>query len=89
MSSPTTQGQLRQGRAVAAAALLMENFQDSRDRGGFDREVFPEIGIPGKGGFQVPGVFPDALLVVDMEGGRILSGDGFQLRAGGKGCFHW
>ena len=44
------QGQLRQGRAVAAAALLMEDFQNGGGRRGLHGEVLPEAGIPGESG---------------------------------------
>ena len=42
------QQQLRIGGAVAAAALLVENFQQEGVGGGLDGKILPESGIPGK-----------------------------------------
>lgn len=42
------QQQLRIGGAVAAAALLMEDFQQEGVGGGLDGKILPESGIPGK-----------------------------------------
>ena len=80
--------QLRQGGAVAAAALLVEDLQNGGRGGGLDGEVLPVAGVPGEGSPQAAGVFPDAPLVVDVEGRGVSGGDGLQLLFGDKGCFH-
>ena len=81
-------GQLRQGGAVAAAALLLEKLQNGRGGGGLDGEVLPVAGIPGEGLPQAAGVFPDACFIVDMERSGVLGGNGLQLIPGDKWCFH-
>ena len=83
-----THEKFRLGRAVAAAALFVEDLQNGGGGGGLHGKILPVAGVPGKGGLQRAGVFPDALLVIDMEGGGILGGNGLQLGLGSKGCFH-
>ena len=80
--------QFRERRAVAAAALFLQDLQNGGSGGGFDSKVLPIAGIPGEGLTQAAGVFPDARLVVDMERGGILGGNGVQLFFCDKRCFH-
>ena len=69
------QQQLRIGGAVAAAALLMEDFQQEGVGGGLDGKILPESGIPGKRRLQRPGVGTDAGFVVNVKGGGDLLAD--------------
>ena len=81
-------GQFRQGGAVAAAALLLENLQNGRGGCGFHGEILPVAGIPGERLAQAAGVFPDACFIIDMERSGVLGGNGLQLIPGDKWCFH-
>ena len=69
------QQQLGIGGAVAAAALLVEDFQQEGVGGGLDGKILPESGIPGKRRLQQPGVGADAGLVVNVKGGGDLLAD--------------
>ena len=80
--------QLRQRGAVAPAAFLFEDLQNSGGGGGLYGEILPVTGIPRKGGFQAAGILPDPFFVVNMKGGRVLGSDFFQLLLGDKGRFH-
>ena len=80
--------QLGEGGAVHPAALLLEYFQDAGGGGGLHGEILLITRVPGKGGLQVPGGFPDALLIVKMEGGGVGLGDGLELGEGHKRSFH-
>ena len=63
------QQQLRIAGAVAAAALLLQDFQDVGVGGSLHGKIFPEAFVPGEGRLQCPGIGPDASLVVQVEGG--------------------
>ena len=80
--------QLAQGGAVHAAALLLQNLQNLGIGGGLHGEELLIAGVPGKGGLQGPGVLPDALLVVQMEGGGVLLDNLLELFQGDKRLFH-
>ena len=82
------QHQLGEGGAVRAAALLPQNLQNGGGGGGLNGKIFLKARVPGKGGFQLPGGLPDALLVIEVEGGGILPGDGGKLFKGHEGLFH-
>ena len=73
--------------AVTATALLMEKLQNIGIGGGLHGKILPEAGIPGKGGFQLPHILPDARLVIDVEGGGNLRRDLTGLLQGQKGGF--
>ena len=59
--------QLGQGRAVHAAALLLEDLQDDRVRQSLDGKILLEAFVPAECLVDAAGIFTDALLVVDME----------------------
>ena len=80
--------QLGEGGAVHAAALLPEELQDLWVGGGLHGEVLLKAGVPGKGPVQRAGVFPDARLVVQVEGGGVVPNDLLELLQGDEGCFH-
>ena len=82
------QHQLGEAGAVRAAALLPEDVQQSGGGGGLDGEILLEAAVPGEGGAEAAGVGPDAGLVVEVEGGGVLGGDGVQLLLCHKGFFH-
>ena len=81
------QHQLRVGGAVAAAALLLQNFDDKGIGGCLDGKVLLEALVPGKSLLQGPGVAADASLVIHMEGSWDLGGDFLRLFQGNKGGF--
>ena len=87
-AAPVGHHQLRQGGAVRAAALLLEQLQNGRGGGGLDGKIFPIAGVPGKRRLQAAGVFTDALLVIDVEGGGVLGRNGLELIQRNKWCFH-
>ena len=80
--------QLAQGGAVHPAALLPQDLQDLGIGGGLHREVLRIAGVPCKGRFQRPGVLPDAPLIIQVERGRVLTGDILELFQGDKRFFH-
>ena len=80
--------QLAQGGAVHPAALLTQDLQDLGIGGGLHREVLRVTGIPGKGRLQGPGVLPDPPLIIQVEGGGVLTGDLLELLQGDKRFFH-
>lgn len=80
--------QLGEGGAVGAAAFLPENLQNGGGGSGLDGKIFLEAGVPGEGLHHLPGVFADALFVVEVEGGGVGFGDFLNLRFGHKRCFH-
>ena len=80
--------QLRQRGAVHAAALLLQNFQNKGIGGRLDCKVFPVALVPGKRLLQLPCVLPDALFIVQIEGGGVLGGDALHDLLGCKRCFH-
>ena len=59
--------QLSQGRAVHAAALLLEDLQDDRVRQSLDGKILLEAFVPAECLVDAAGIFTDALLIVDME----------------------
>ena len=59
--------QLRQGRAVHAAALLLEDLQDDRVWQSLDGKILLEAFVPAECLVDAAGIFTDALLIVDME----------------------
>ena len=74
-------------RAIAAAAVFLQDFDKERIRGCLHREVFPIALVPCERiaqGFHVP---PDAHLVVQMKRRGELLGDGLELLFGGKRPF--
>ena len=87
-TTPVGHHQLAQGGAVHTAALFLENLQDLGVGGGLHGKVLGVAGVPGKGPAQGPGVLPDALLVIQVEGSGILLGDLLQLLQGDKRLFH-
>ncbi len=82
------QHQLGEGGAVRAAALLPQNLQNGGGGGGLNGKILLKARVPSKGGFQPSGGLPDALFVIEVEGGGVLSGDGGELFKGHKGLFH-
>lgn len=56
--------QLRERRAVAAAALLLQDLKDGGGRRSLHGEIFPVAGIPRKSGFQAAGILADALRII-------------------------
>ena len=74
------EGKLRSGRAVAAKTVFLQDAHDERIRAGLDREEFPVTRIPGESFFDPLAVFPQTLLIVQMERRRILFDDLFDLR---------
>ena len=81
--------QLTQRGAVHPAALLPQDLQDLGIGGGLHREVLRIAGVPGKGRLQSPGILPYALLIIQVEGGRVLTGDLLELLQGDKRFFHF
>lgn len=81
------QQQLCIGGAVAAASFLVEDLQDIGVRGGLHGEIFLEAGVPSEGFLHFPGVFPNARLVIQVEGGGDLGGNGLRLLQRHKGGF--
>ena len=81
------QQQLCIGGAVAAAAFLMEDLQNVGVGGGLHGKILLESGVPGEGFLHFPGIFPNACLVIQVEGGRDLGGNGLRLLQGHKGGF--
>ena len=63
--------QLREGGAVHAASLFLQNLQDLGIGGGLHGKILGVAGVPGKGLAQSPGVGTDTLLVIEVEGGGI------------------
>ena len=59
--------QLSQGRAVHAAALLLEDLQDDRVWQSLDGKILLEAFVPAECLVDAAGIFTDALLIVDME----------------------
>ena len=59
--------QLGQGRAVHAAALLLEDLQDDRVWQSLDGKILLEAFVPAECLVNAAGIFTDALLIVDME----------------------
>ena len=68
--------QLGVAGAVDAAALLLQNFQDVRVRGGLDGKVLLEAFIPAECGVDLAGVRADTGLIVQVEGRGDLGGNG-------------
>ena len=66
------QSQLRGGRAVQAAALVLHDPQDRRIRQGLDGEILLKIFTPGEGRLQPAGTGTDSLFVIEMERRRKL-----------------
>ena len=87
-AAPLRDYQLRHGGTVAAAALLVQQLQQGRGGSGLHGEILPVAGIPGKCLPQAAGILPDALLIIDVERGGVLGGDGLQLVLCDKGGLH-
>ena len=87
-AAPLRDHQLRHGGTVAAAALLVQQLQQGRGGSGLHGEILPVAGIPGKCLPQAAGILPDALLIIDVERGGVLGGDGLQLVLCDKGGLH-
>ena len=68
--------QLGVAGAVDAAALLLQNFQDVRVRGGLDGKVLLEAFIPAERGVDLAGVLADTGLIVQVEGRGDFGGNG-------------
>ena len=84
-----SQQQFRIGRAVTAAALFTQQFQNIGIGGGLHGEVFPETGVPCESGFQRPGIAADTGLVIDVERGGDFVDDFSGLLKGQEGSlFH-
>ena len=81
--------QLGEGGTVHPAALLVEELQNLRVGGGFYSEILFKPRVPRKGLVQGPGVGPDAVLVVEVEGGGVVLHDLLELLQGDKRLFHW
>ncbi len=81
--------QLRERRAVAAAALLLQDLEDGGRWRGFHGEVLPVAGIPRKSGFQAAGILADALLIIEVKRCGIARGDVLELLRCDKRLFHW
>ena len=81
--------QLRERRAVAAAALLLQDLEDGGRGRGFHGEILPVAGIPRKSGFQAAGVLADALLIIEVKRCGIARGNVLELRCCYKRLFHW
>ena len=73
------QHQLRDGRAVHAAALLLQELEDVGVGAGLDREVLAEAGIPGEGIVHGLRGCADARLVVEVEGRGVFRNDFVEL----------
>ena len=80
--------QLSEGGAVHTAALLLQDLQDLGVGGGLHGEKLFVAGVPGESLVQGAGIFPDALLVIEVEGGGVLVGDLLELFQRDEGLFH-
>ena len=81
--------QLCERRAVAAAALLLQDFQNGGRGRGLHGEILPVAGIPRKSGFQAAGILADTLLVIEVKRCGIACGDVLELLHSYKRLFHW
>lgn len=81
--------QLRERRAVAAAALLLQDLEDGGRGRGLHGEILPVAGIPRKSGFQAAGILADALLVIEVKRCGIARGNVLELLHCYKRLFHW
>ena len=81
--------QLRERRAVAAAALLLQDLEDGGGRRSLHGEIFPVAGIPRKSGFQAAGILADALRIIEVKRCGIARGDVLKLLRCYKRLLHW
>ena len=81
------QHELCEGGAVRTTALFPQELQNGGSGGGLDGKILPVTWIPGKSGLQFSCVFPDAFLVVEVEGSGIPGRDGPELLQGDKRLF--
>ena len=81
--------QLRERRAVAAAAFLLQDLEDGWSGRGLHGEILPVAGIPRKSGFQAAGILADTLLVIEVKRCGIACGDVLELLHSYKRLFHW
>ena len=79
--------QLGQGRAVHPAAFFPQDLQDGGVGQRLDRKVFFEAFVPAERLVDAAGVLPDALLVVDVEGGGHIGQDVLHLGFGQERSF--
>ena len=77
--------ELAGARAVAAAALLVQDLEDEGVGRGLDGEVLVKAGVPGEGLADGAGVGTDASLVVEVEGRGELLRKGFEGGLRGEG----
>ena len=80
--------QLCKGGAVYPAAFLLKDLQNAGGGRCLYGKVLLEAGIPGKGGFQIPGCLANAHFIIEMKWGGVLSGNGLKLGKGDKGGLH-
>ena len=79
-SAGVREHQFRVAGAVHAAALFLQNAEDSGVRQGLDGEIFLKIFAPCKRLLQRAGIAADSGFVVEVEGGRVLGGGIFKYR---------
>ena len=63
--------QLRIGGTVHTNPLLPQNLHQKRIRRSFHRKIFLKSPVPRKSRFQLPCIFPDSFLIIDMKRRRI------------------
>ena len=81
--------QLCHGGTVTAAVIFLQNIDQIGIRRSLHREILAEALIPGKRFFHRLCIFPNALLIINMERRRNFPRDFLQLFLCCKWCFHF